>query len=204
MSAQKPASSRLEDSKQKRNSATQVPPGMEVQLARLFGADSSEAKIKSRSPAQWKSTLRRVLDELFSYLKANVETDDVHWPMLRSGLAAAYESLKGKDFWPGYVEGITRLALILMGDYPDHRKRKRGRKPQDHYRLSRQRSVQYVQTSNQKLITLADAPMVGIGLSKDAYAALREFRGVAGYKVGYKEFFRWYREKYPQDYAAVF
>jgi hypothetical protein len=100
---------------------------MEVQLARLFGAASAEAKMKSRSPAQWKRTLRGVLLELFRYLEANVETDDVHWPMLHSGLAAAYESLKGSDFWPGYVEGITRLALILMGDYPDHRKRKEGR-----------------------------------------------------------------------------
>jgi hypothetical protein len=178
---------------------------MKVQLARLFGAESSEAKMESRSSAQWKSTLRGVLEELFRYLKANIETDEVHWPMLRSGLFAAHESLKGKDFWPGYVEGITRLALILMGDYPDHHKRKLGRKPQDHYQLSRYRSVQYVQTSNQKLKTLVDAPsMVGIELSKDAYAALREFRGVAGYKVGYKEFFRWYRKKYPQDYAAVF
>src|ERR1700674_4424299 len=135
MSAQGSNSSRVTDSKRKRSSATQVPRGMEVQLARLFGAASSEAKMKSRSPAQWKRTLRGVLQELFHYLEANVETDDVHWPMLHSGLAAAYESLKSNDFWPGYVEGITRLALILMGDYPDHRKRKRGRKPEDHYRL---------------------------------------------------------------------
>src|SRR6266481_6447219 len=98
MSAQE---SRVTDSKQKRSSATQVPPGVEVQLARLFGAASSEAKMKSRTPAQWKKTLRGVLQELFRYLDANVETDDVHWPMLHSGLAAAYESLKGKDFWPG-------------------------------------------------------------------------------------------------------
>ena len=160
--------------------------------------------MKSRSPAQWKKSLRGILNELFRYLETNVETDDVHWPMLYSGLDAAYESLKGEDFWPGYVEGITRLALILMGDYPDHRKRKRGRKTEDHYRLSRYRSVQYVQTSNQKLGTLVAAPMLGIELSKDAHTALREFRDVAGYKVGYKEFFRWYRKKYPQDYAAVF
>jgi hypothetical protein len=204
MSAKESDRARVRSGKQKLNSATQVPPGMVVQLARLFGEASSEAKMKSRSPAQWKRTLRAILQELFRYLDANVETDDVHWLMLHSGLAAAYESLKGKDFWPGYAEGITRLALILMGDYPDHHKRKRGGRPEDHYRLSQRRSVQYVQTSNQKLGTLVTAPWWGIELSKDAYAALREFRGVAGYKVGYKEFFKWYRKKYPQDYAAVF
>jgi hypothetical protein len=177
---------------------------MEVQLARLFGAASSEAMMKRRLPAPWKRSLRGILHELFRYLEANVETDDVHWPMLYSGLAAVYELPKSNDFWPRYVEGITRLALILMGDYPDHRNRGRGRKPEDHYRLSQRKSVQHVQTPNQKLGTLVAAPMLGIELSKDAFAALREFRGVAGYKVGFKEFFRWYRKKYPQDYAAVF
>src|SRR5882762_9869894 len=104
MSAQKPDTSRAKDSKRKGNSANQVPPGMEAQLARLFGAASSEAKTKSRSPAQWKRTLRSILHELYVYLETNVETDDVHWRMLYSGFAAAYESLKGKDFWPGYIE----------------------------------------------------------------------------------------------------
>jgi hypothetical protein len=177
---------------------------MQVQLERLFGTDSSEAKTKDRSSAQWKRTLRGILSELDRYLEANVQTDDVHLRMLYSGLAGAHESLKDKEFWPGYVEGITRLALILMGDYPDQRKRRRGRKQEDHYRLSRCRSVQYVQTSNQKLNALVAAPRLEINLSKDALDALREFRRVAGYRVGYKEFFRWYREKYPQDYAAVF
>ena len=30
------------------------------------------------------------------------------------------------------------------------------------------------------------------------------FREQAGFKVGYKVFLKWYREKYPKDYAAVF
>lgn len=164
----------------------------------------------SRTPAQWRITLRRVLKELSRYLEENIETDDLHWPMLYSGLAMAYDALKATDFWPGYVEGITRLALILIGDYPDHRKRKRGRKQDDHYRLSRCRTLHYTQTSAQKLITLQAAspasfgPIMGINLSKDAYDALREFRREAGFKPGYKEFIRWYRKKYPQDYVAVF
>jgi hypothetical protein len=204
MSAREPVTPGMKNSKAKRNSTTQAPPGMQVQLARLFGTDSSEAKMKARSSAQWKKTLRGILNELSLYLEANVQTDDVHLTMLYSGLASAYESLKDKDFWPGYAEGITRLALILMGDYPDHRKRTRGRKQEGHYRLFQCRSVQYAQTPSQKLNTLVAAPMLGIKLSKDALDALREFRRVAGYRVGYKDFFRWYREKYPQDYAAVF
>lgn len=78
----------------------------------------------SRSAEQWKRTLLAVLAELDRYLAANVETDDVHLLMLHSGLYAAHESLRHEDFWPGYVEGITRFAVLLMGDYPDHRRRK--------------------------------------------------------------------------------
>jgi hypothetical protein len=93
---------------------------MKVQLSRLFGTGSSEAKLERRSDKQWKRTLLNVLQELDRYLAANVETDEVHRLMLHSGLYAAHVSLEEQDFWPGYAEGITRLALILMGDYPDH------------------------------------------------------------------------------------
>jgi hypothetical protein len=100
---------------------------MAVQLGRLFGAASREATNKTRTPAQWKMTLRKVLSELSGYLEANVDTDEVHRGMLRSGLAAAYHSLEEDDFWPGYVEGITRITLVLMGDYPGHQKRRSSR-----------------------------------------------------------------------------
>jgi hypothetical protein len=199
---------RAKRGKQRSNPVAPVPMGMQVQLARLFGSDSLEAKMDNRSPAQWKRTLRRVLSEMDRYIKANVETDDVHLSFLYSGLAAAYESLKDRDFWPGYVEGMTRLALILMGDYPDHRKRKGGRRQEDHYQLARCRTIRYIQTPNQKLNTLAAAtaagPIIGINLSKGVFDVLREFREQAGFKVGYKVFLKWYREKYPKDYAAVF
>jgi hypothetical protein len=65
-------------------------------------------------------------------------------------LAAADESLKDEDFWLGYAEGITRLALVLLGDYPDHRKRKPGRKKDSHYKLNACRSSQWMQAPQQR------------------------------------------------------
>ena len=88
-----------------------------------------------RSSGEWRKTLRAVLHELDCYIAHNVDTDELHRMMLLSGLAGADESLKEENFWPGYAEGITRLALVLLGDYPDHRRRKRGRKEDDHYKL---------------------------------------------------------------------
>jgi hypothetical protein len=188
----------------RQQSTNEIPPGMKVQLARLFGSGSAAAKMKSRSVQQWKRTLLNILAELDRYLAANVETDDVHLLMLHSGLYAAHESLKDENFWPGYVEGITRFALLLMGDYPDHRRRKGGRKHDNHYHLGRLRSVRYIQNARQKLSTLAAAPQVGIALSMPPYEALMEFRRQYGSRPGYDKFFKWYRQSFPRDYAAVF
>jgi hypothetical protein len=187
-----------------KNSGKRVPEGMRVQLARLFGSEAPEAKSENRTDAQWRRTLLSVLRELDRYLAANVETDDVHLLMLHSGLYAAHESLKQKDFWPGYAEGITRLALLLMGDYPDHRRRKGGRKREYHYRLSRMRTVQYTQTTVQRVTLLLAAPLVGIQLTTPPRDALSKFRAQFGYKPGLQKFFEWYRHNYPQDYAAIF
>ena len=90
------------------------------------------AKAKTRTPTEWRKTLRLELQELDRYLTENVETDDLHKSMLRLGLDSADKALNEEDFWPGYLEGITRLALLLMGDYPDHRGRKPGRKKSEH------------------------------------------------------------------------
>src|SRR6266851_5780156 len=102
--------------------STEVPRAVQVQLARLFGADSKKAKQETRTPTQWKAVLREVVRELKNYIRANVDSDDLHVVMIDSGLFAAREALNEADFWPGYAEGITRALLLLLGDYPDHRR----------------------------------------------------------------------------------
>jgi hypothetical protein len=180
------------------------PPAMKRQLARLFGSSSPETRLALGTAQRWRRILRKVLHELDCYLEANVETDAVHRLMLHSGLAAADESLECANFWPGYIEGITRLALLLMGDYPDHRKGARGPRRGERYRLSRLRAVHFVQTPVQKLNTLLAAPAVGIRFSTPPASALAQFRRQFGFKPGPEKFFSWYREHHPEDYAAVF
>jgi len=177
---------------------------MKVQLARLFGSSSSEARLESGSAARWRRVLRKVLQELEFYLSANVETDAVHLLMLHSGLAAANQSLNRPKFWPGYIEGITRFALMLMGDYPDHRKRRPGPRRDAYYQLSRLREVRFTQTPAQRLHTLLAAPLVGIQLKTPPGRALAEFHRQFGSRAGPRHFFTWYRQHHPADYAAVF
>lgn len=178
---------------------------MQIQLARLFGSRSKHASTDTRTAAQWRKTLKAVLHEIDRYIAANVDTDELHRFMLSSGLAAAEESLKQEDFWPGYAEGITRLALVLLGDYPDHRKRKPGRKHQGYYMLNGTRSIQWAQTAKQRFRTVLDVGSIGYPqLSARPFDILHEFRRRFGSKPSHADFLEWYRANFPQDYVAIF
>jgi len=181
------------------------PKAMQIQLSRLFGSGSKHAISQKRTAAQWRKTLKVVLREIERYMVANVDTDEVHLFVLFSGLAAARESLNQEDFWPGYAEGITRLALTLMGDYPDHRRRRPGRKREDHYKLDSTRRAQWVQTPEQRFRTLVEAGSLGYPeLSARPLDVFREFRKRFGSKPNRSDFLEWYRANYPQDYVAIF
>jgi hypothetical protein len=80
--------------------ATAVPKAVQVQLGRLFGSTSVEAVTQTRTVAEWKRTLRKILQELESYVIANIDTDELHANFIASGLFAAKESLKEDNFWP--------------------------------------------------------------------------------------------------------
>ncbi len=183
-----------------------TPPGQRVQLARLFGESSVAAKSERLTDAQWRKTLVKLLDHLYEYILANVRTDELHMLMLCSGLSAARQSLKDdEDFWPGYVEGITRIALLLMGDYPDHRSKRPGSRTKDHFDLKRFRSIQYSQDDDQRLWTLAGAYRLGLpGFERDPFIELGEFRSEKGPKATVQEFLDWYRRAHPENYARVF
>lgn len=191
----------------KTNNTQKVPKGWKVQLSRLFGQNSIEAQKDNRTPAEWKRTLKKILDELYQYLEENVHTDEMHTLMLYSCLCAAHEALKEKDFWPGYLEGITRLSLLLMGDYPDHRRRRGGKKKKNHYRLNYMRSIIYTQSMSQKVRTMLAAPKVGLqGFDIDVRSALSLFREETGLSATYKdkEFIRWFKKRYPNEYSSLF
>ena len=184
-------------------SRTPVPRSVQNQLARLFGEASREAKSTSRSPSEWKRTLRHVLADLERYLDENVATDEMHRFMLATGLWAAGESLKDKDFWPGYAEGVTRFALTLLGDYPDHRKQRLHGKRKRHYGLKRFRSLVYGQTHEQKVKTLLATSKFGLPkLSTKPIELWREYAARV-HSPSYRQFLQWFRKNYPNDYAAV-
>jgi hypothetical protein len=184
---------------------TAVPEAMQVQLGRLFGAESWEARQIARTAREWKATLRRVLHELDRYIRANVDTDELHAMMIASGLCAADESLKQEDFWPGYAEGITRVVLTLLGNYPDHRRRKAGAKSRGHYSLGSERALHYSQNAEQRFRTLLTAGVFALpGLKAPPRDVLMEFRRHFGSKPTHAEFVQWFKKCFPDQYTAVF
>ncbi len=186
--------------------ATVLPKAVRVQLGRLFGSTSAEAVKQTRTVSEWKRTLRKILFEIESYILANVDTDEVHANFVASGLFAAEESLKEENFWPGYAEGLTRIVLTLLGDYPDHRRRKGGAKSSGHYGLQQCRSLHYTQSSEQRFRTLWAAGRV-FGtkkLSRPPQEVLDEFRDRFGNEPTHAHFLRWYKKNFPGDYTVVF
>jgi hypothetical protein len=174
-------------------------------FARLFGAASQDAQLDARSSAEWRRSLKRLLDELYSYASENVQTDEMHWFMICTAFAAANESLKEDNFWPGFVEGLVRLSFLLLGDYPDHRKRKGGKKRDDHYQLDLHRTLHYSQTGRQRVRVLFTAPRFGFPeLSTSPTDAMSQFREAHGYRASHRKFMDWYRATHPRDYALLF
>lgn len=182
-----------------------VPKAMQVQLARIFGQRSREARAPTRTSAQWRHTLKAILLELDLYRRANVQSDTLHNLMLDSGLASADSALQQEDFWPGYVEGILRFALVLLGDYPNHRRRKPGRKANDHYRLNLRRSVAYVQNAEQRFRTLWAASQMHLpNVPGPMWQVMELFYQEYSYHVPRRVFLDWYRRHHPEAYAAIF
>jgi len=174
-------------------------------LSRLFGEQTREASTTERSTQEWRTILKRIINELELYLQENIRTDEVHVGMLKAMLHFTKESTNDDDLWQAYSAGITKFALALMGDYPDHRRRKTGRKKDGHYKLDRARTVHYIQDDRQRLWTLILAGKYRYPqLSKDPEKVRAEFRRQFGYDKNLKEFFEWYRHNYPEDYAAIF
>lgn len=177
---------------------------MQVLIQKLFGSASVQSK-PTKTATEWKRTLAAILDDLWTYILTNVETDEMHMMMLYTGIASAKDALKQKDFWPQFTEGVLRIAFLLLGDIPEHRAYTRGNKRNGHYRLDRHRSVHYLRNGQQALNTLLAARRFGHPeLTIDPQEAYRRFRRANGYKSTYKDFFTWFRKTFPADYAAVF
>ena len=178
---------------------------MQVLLARLFGAQTKAASKTLLSDAAWRAQLKNLLGELHKYQLANVRTDEFHELVLASGLASADAALTQDIFWPGYIEGVVRFALTLMGDYPDHRRRKRGRKKAGHYDLNLHRSIAFHASSEQRYRSLYQSvDLCWMGNKSKMWELMGPFYKAYGTNRTAREKLDWFRKTYPQMYSRAF
>lgn len=189
----------------KKSEELKAPESMKVLLSRLFGIDSSIVKNDYKTKNEWKTVLKKIIKELENYIEDNIESDELHKLMFYFTLSSMEESLKEDNFWIGFIEGLTRLTLLLIGDSPNHKRRNSGRKKRDHYKLNLFRSIQYHQNYDQKFRTMfAVSNLRILEIKKDPQEALMEFRLKYGSKADYKSFVKWYKLQYPDDYSKIF
>ena len=183
-----------------------VPKAMSFLLGRLFGASSSEARQSTRNDKEWRKTILQLLAELDRYQRANIQTDGLHELQLAAALAAAHEAVTNdKEFWPGVVEGLARYALGLMGDWPDHHKRKGGRRTAEHYELGRHRSITYRQSTHQRFLTLYRAvDTKAFGTATPMWQLMSSYYSRFGYGKDDLRRLEWFRQAYPEVYSRIF
>ncbi|HEY5122605.1 MAG TPA: hypothetical protein VIK14_02600 [Ignavibacteria bacterium] len=182
-----------------------VPISMQGFLGKLFGELSEIANKEYKTKSEWRNTLKKILEELNLYLIENIETDEVHIKMLKRSLESSKANISEDFFWPGYLEGILRFSLILLGDLPNHYRRKKGRKSINHYNLKRFRKINYYQDVNQKINLLFNASKIeDIIINKNLFKIRKEFYNSKQVSFTNYEFIKWFKKNYPEDYSKIF
>ncbi len=176
-----------------------LPPSFECLLQSMFGWGTKIGSSTYLSDSEYKKVIGSILNELEKYLSDNVHTDPNHQEELQKAIKSAQLYFNEEYWWPGVFEGVVRLTLLLMGDFPRHEKYSRGKKDEDFYKLNLHRSVCWIQNSSQRMSMLYDAERLG-KLDKKLWQLRKEFHE----NSKYKDFISWFREKYPTEYAKVF
>ena len=197
------------ENKMSKKELISILPVMQEQISSLFGYHSKDAQRYDFSQAELVKLLNKILNELKYYLDKNIDTDSLHYNQLTDSLSllsnSSYKDKRMEEIYFDYIEKFIRFSLLLMGDNPDHRKRKGGRKSKEHYDLSRHRSIIYLQDTDQQFFTMLNASIYFREKFKiDTKKVLRDFRHEKGYKATRKDFINWFKEKYPKEYLVLF
>ena len=98
---------------------------------------------------EWRGYCTRLFDHLQRYVETNLVTDALH----REQIQHALQSLKGAVRQPErealLVTGLVRLCFLLLGDAPNHWRKKVVNRP-DYFALDRFRSIHYAQSPEQR------------------------------------------------------
>ena len=170
----------------------------------LFGCQSKDCRKYERTEKEWKELLRKYVVEIQKYLNENIETDSIHMKRLSDAASSSETSLKEENYLPLYIEGLIRLIFTLIGQSPEHDRRKGGRKTKDHYKLDKYRNICYIQDSQQKYHLLHYASHNHFISVQNMRLVYYDFCKEFSYYEKKKKFINWFKKKYPDDYLRIF
>ena len=131
----------------------QIPLQVEHFLSNMFGKDSTHGLAGSSTKSDWTRLCKRLISHLEKYIEQNVYTDRIHMNRiqmqignLRASLAANVRSARE----PLLFTTFCKLCLLLMGDLPNHWRKKVVNRSK-YFRLNQRRSLIYIQSRQQKV-----------------------------------------------------
>ena len=172
-------------------------------LTTLFGSRYYRYHSHTLANGRWRRLLRRVTEKLELAIALNVETDYAHRHRLLSHLAHIRKALMDrKNHDPEVIASMFMLSFELLGGMPDVSRKRNGICNKD-YDTRTSRSIQYIQSSNQKANAILEAYFI-IGFDKKMkYDDLCNIY-FNKFSCRSREFVHWFKTKYSSFYAKLF
>lgn len=170
----------------------------------LFGCQSKDSQMYERTEIEWKKLLKKYVIEIQKYLNENIDTDSIHMERLLDAASSSESALKNDEYLPLYIEGLIRLIFTLIGQSPEHYRRKGGRKTKDHYKLDKYRNIIYSQNANQKYQLLYYASRYNYISIRNLKLVYYDFCKKFGFHEKKRKFINWFKKKYPNDYLRIY
>jgi hypothetical protein len=179
---------------------------VEFFLSFVLGTSSTHGVGACLDDVEWRRYCKRLTCELEKYIATNVVTDRDHDGQIRTAISKLKRATR-----PGLdprlrerilVVALLELSLLLLGDLPNHRKRKKINRP-EHYLLNKYRSLHYSQMADQKAKLLGkfyepfavESP-VKTRIWNEYDLSRRQIGGSA-------RFVEWFHKNYPAEYEKL-
>ncbi len=184
-----------------------VPLSYEYMMSHLFGKHHYHGHVGSHSKSSWKKDLRKINKYIEKSININVQTDSYHKGMLLYLCDCLDEKVsKAKsinEINVSFVETYVRLIFTLLGNFPDHWRRKAPYADR-FWELDGHRSLSFSQTDEQKaalVINLVDIKKA-INVELEGHENMHEAFWACNSNP--TKFINWLKAEHPRVYCEIF
>ena len=177
-------------------------------MSRLFGDDNYHGYVGAVRKPIWKKDLRKIIKYIRKSIELSVDADSFHKNRLITLCNSIDNQLSNATLTSQMnliaIEGLIELAFLLIGNIPDHWRRKSPYSDK-FWGLDGHRRLTYSQSNEQKtyliihIVDIRREYTVEVEGYEDLHAVFyRKFKGKA------HEFISWFKKNYPNLYCKIF